>query len=59
MVAIYFGYIRKANEVGAECGRRVGNTYKLCKRHKDQFLLDGLSIAEQILTEDEVASIEV
>lgn len=58
MAVIYLGFMKEANQAGENCGKRVGNTFVLCERHRLDFLRNGLSIAEDILTESEVKSIE-
>ena len=42
----------------APCGRRYGNKYLLCPEQIEAFREDGLALADNVLRDDEVASIE-
>jgi phytanoyl-CoA hydroxylase len=41
-----------------DCGKRHGETYKICPRHLSEFQSKGLAILDDILTEEEISSIE-
>ena len=60
-----FGAIR-GDEVGVtmsgestvECGVRKGDIYILCEKHKNDFLTQGLAILDNIISQEEILSIE-
>ena len=61
MASIYLGVMQPKNQPfppNSQCGRRYGSKYLMCPEQIAAFEEDGLAIAENVLTSEEVAGIE-
>lgn len=62
IIAMYFGVMRTPvtpdMPLLAECGKRYGNKYLLCPEQIEAFKEDGLAIADNVLSDEELAFID-